>query len=231
MADPADMMAAYTAGTLTRPTAFVQSLLNNPKDTLRKYPINMGDDGSLGASGVTGRCFVDNHGAGKRPGSVLGTLNMHAAEGFQIVMTNIGVPHGHQISVHRVATVQANQAPSWCLLPATAGPDIMATCQLTGCAFIVRAAANNQIECAHLLPTDLATGAALMTGVQLNQQLKQQNYLAVYGREEYAHKSGGAYDRSAAIIGVRRNGAWKIYAQKQGRYQHDIRSVHRIYPA
>src|SRR5262245_26719633 len=85
MADPADMMAAYTAGTLTRPTAFVHSLTNHPRDTLRRHPLNMADDGSLGASGVTARCFVDNHGAGQRPGSVLRTLRMHGR----------GIPDGH----------------------------------------------------------------------------------------------------------------------------------------
>ncbi len=39
------------------------------------------------------------------------------------------------------------------------------------------------------------------------------------------------YDRFVAIVGTRRNGLRKIYAQKQDRHTHGSRSVQRIYPA
>ena len=69
-----------------------------------------------------------------------------------------------------------------------------------------------------------------MTGEALHDQLDQGGYLAVYGRRDYDHRTAGVYDRSVAIVGIRRPNGWKIYAQKKGRMTHDIRSVHRIYP-
>lgn len=237
MADPPGLLAAYQNGTLTRPTVFVGLLQAEPRGTLRRFPINVADDGSIGGSGRTHRCFVTNHGAGRRPGSWLGTLNMHATEGFNLNLTSIGIPPGHQIDVERVATVLANPAlnqaaanADWCRLPNHNGPGIMLTCQLTGCAFIVRTGPDGRLRCAHILPTDPATGNAIMTGETLHDQLDQGGYLAVYGRRDYDHQTGGVFDRSVAIVGVRRPNGREIYAQKKGRMTHDIRSVHRIYP-
>jgi len=237
MADPPNLLAAYQNGTLTRPTIFIGLLQANPRNTLRRFPINIQDDGSIGASGRTNRCFLTNHGAGRRPGSRLGTLNMHATEGFNFNLTSLGTPPGHQIDVERVATVLASAAPGqaaanadWCRLPNHTGPGIMLTCQLTGCAFIVRMGPDGRLRCAHILPTDAATGAAIMTGEALHDQLDQGGYLAVYGRRDYGHQTAGVYDRSVAIVGIRRPTGWEIYAQKKGRMTHDIRSVHRIYP-
>src|SRR5436853_4399252 len=219
MADPANLLAAYQNGTLTRPTVFIGLLQANPRNTLRRFPVNVADDGSIGASGRTNRCFVSNHGQGRRPGSRLGTLNMHAAEGFNFSLTSLGTPSGHQIDVQRVATVLANPAlnqvaanADWCRLPNHTGPGILLTCQLTGCAFIVRLGTDGRLRCAHILPTDPTTGNAIMTGEALHDQLDQGGYLAVYGRRDYDHRTAGVYDRSVAIVGIRRPNGWKIYA-------------------
>src|SRR2546425_10772152 len=121
MADPAELLAAYQNGTQTRPTVFIGLLQANPRNALRRFPINIQDDGTIGGSGRTNRCFLTNHGQGRRPGSRLGTLNMHATEGFNFNLTGLGTPAGHQIYVERVATVQADPAPNqaavnadWC---------------------------------------------------------------------------------------------------------------------
>jgi len=224
MADPVAFLSAYQNGTLIRPTVAMQQLALGPRAFLRRYPLNITDDDTIGASGETNRAFVTNWQGGDRPGKVLGTLRMHKTESFCITMTNIGTPNGHQISVYRVRTVESNTPADWCALPGAGGPDIMTTCMLTGCSFIVRQGAAS-IECGHLLPTNLATNTAIETGVALNTRLLGQNYLAVYGRLQYSKD-----DRRAAIVGVRRNGNWKIYAQKRD-FSNNIISVHRIYPA
>ncbi len=229
MVDPPIFAAAYNAGQLTRPTVFMQALQNHTRRTLRKYPINIGDDGTLGNSGITNRCFVTNGNAGFRPGKILRTKRLHAAESFNFNLTNLGLPVGHQISVYRVAAVVSNVAPSWCVLPRVGGPNIMVTVQLTGCAVMVANGPNpGDIKVAHLQPN----AQNHQTGLQLYNHLLGQNYLAVYGRGRYDHRDdNGLEDRRVAIIGVRRNGRWKIYAQKKGTVNNDIRSVHRIYPA
>jgi hypothetical protein len=226
MADPAVFEPSYVAGHLIRPTVAEQQLLNNPRAFLRRYPLNLADDGTVGASGPTNRAYMTNWNGGQRPGSILRTLRMHNTEGFCITMTAIGNPVGHQLSIRRVATVQSNQPADWCPLPTVGGAALMTTCMLTGCSFIVRQGVN-EVECGHLLPTDLATNTAIETGVALNNRLLGQGYLAVYGRNSYSH--GGQDDRRAAIVGVRRNAAWKIYVQKRD-FGNNILSVHRIYP-
>jgi hypothetical protein len=223
MTDPVAFQTLYQQGALIRPTVAVQQLLGNPKDFLLRYPLNVADDDTIGASGETNRAYVTNWTGGKRPGSVLGTARMHKTEAFCITMTNTGTPDGHQINVYRVRTVESNKAADWCALPTNTGPSLMTTCMLTGCSFIVRQGTNS-IECGHLLPTDLATGNAIETGAALNTRLQGQGYLAVYGRLQYSKD-----DRRAAIVGVRRNNQWKIYAQKRD-FSNNIISVHRIYP-
>ncbi len=232
MADPPVFEAEYQNGTMMRPTVAVAQLLASPRKFLRKYPLNISDDGTLGTSGPTNRVFVTNHTPGKRPGTILRTHRMHTAESFNINLTNIGLPTGHQINAVRIATTQSDQAASWYRLN-TIGAALMVTCQLTGCAFVIRAAGVGgigAIECGHMLPTDLTTMAAIETGEALNTRLVASgNYLAVYGRNSYDHQQNGMYDRNVAIIGVRRNGQWKIYAQKKDT-QRGIKSVHRVYP-
>ena len=78
------------------------------------------------------------------------------------------------MDVQRVATVLATPAlnqvaanADWCRLPNHTGPGIMLTCQLTGCAFIVRLGTDGRLRCAHILPTDPTTGNAIMTGEAL----------------------------------------------------------------
>ncbi len=214
---------------MTPAVAFAR-LTAHPRTFLRRYPIRVA--GAPVASGIMHYYIRNHHGNPLRPGRILRTRNMHQTEGFYV--DNVNLPGGFQFSAYSVRMVQSNVAPIVLYhISAVGGPNIMVTGALSGCAFIVDQGANHSIDCAHLQPNG-------ETSVQLDTRLTG-NYTAVYGRDRYDHVNpahpvtdagGPAYDRSVTIIGVRRNGRWKVYAQKLDPLNsYSIRSVHRIYPA
>jgi len=209
------------------PITAYNELLAHPKTFLSKYPIRIaGSD--VPSSVVQYYIYNWDFGRSKRPDSVLRTLYMHDTEAFRI---DACTPTGHPFRAHSIEMVQSNITTgiSFYTLPNTGGPDIMVTGVLSGCTFLVDAGpAPGSIMCAHLQPNG-------ETGAMLNARLLGL-HAAVYGRNNYGHlhdpANPGSFDRSVTIVGVRRNGQWKVYAQKlDGFASWSVRSAHRIYPA
>lgn len=208
--------AERNAGRLTRPNAALSRLLADPRAFLSKHPIVNTFD--CAAHGQKGAYLTNDRADAKRPGSRLGTLNMHTTESFGLTSYNDANLYGHQFQVHGVYTSRSRE-PQWYTLDLT-GPAIMLTAKLTGCTFVARAGAGNTIEVTHMQPHH-------ETGDALNRRMRGHGNKA-YGRLKYDYNS-----RSVNVIGVRRNGRWKIYAQKLVKNGHEPRivSVKRIWPA
>lgn len=149
---------------------------------------------------------------------------MHTSNSYHFSLDNPPVGRTHNMSV----PVSAYYVP---MLPATATTtyaglvwtpignlaNIMLTVQLSGCSFLWRMH-NGQLECCHYQPT------AGIDGLALQQQLTGPGR-NVYGREDYGE------GRVVTIIGIRRGGQWRIYAQKFRVMTKEILSVHRLHPA
>src|SRR5688572_3261992 len=168
MADPADLKAYYDSGELKRPTVALQELQQNPEKFLKTFPITI-DESPL-PSGLR-TAYMKNGRVGWRPGSKLGTLNMHKTQEF---IFSVMQPDGHSFQCQYVRMDPSNQGIQWYALANT--PDVMLTCKLTGCSFVVRQNGTN-VEVAHLQPKD-------ETGLQLNQRLVGGGQKA-YGRMKY----------------------------------------------
>jgi hypothetical protein len=198
-------------------------LIANVPGFLKNYPVRI--FGSTAASGVTAYCLL-NRGASMRPGSKLGTWSMKATESFDIrAMAGIGavggVGNGHVFNAHSVHMDLGQAAMAFYRLDNT-GPNIMVTGQLSGCSFVMTAAAGGTIDVAHVKPVGI-TAATLLTN------LTAANPGAlIYG--------AGAYDpndRTVSIIGARDAAGWRVYAQKHDATSGDyrIKSVYQIWPA
>lgn len=207
------------------PLQALQALSLHPKTFLERHPVRIA--GQNQPSGVLMYQFNSrNLGAStQRPGSILRTHRMHGTEAFSIDT----MPGGTAFLAHSVQMVSSAIAPiALYTLPAAGGPNIMVTGALSGCSFIANAGAAGGVDCAHLQPIG-------ETAQQLQTRLSP-NYTVVYGVHDYAHTvvmpDGPRRDRNVTILGVRRGGQWKIYAQKLDILNsYSIRSVQRIYPA
>lgn len=209
MADPIALKALYDSGELKRPTEALRELQLNPEKFLKTFPISIDEDPL--PSGVR-TAYIKNGRVGKRPGTKLGTWNMHRTEEF---IFSVMQADGHSFQCQYVRMDPSNQGIQWYTLANT--PDIMLTCKLTGCTFVARQNGPN-LEVAHLQPKD-------ETGLQLNQRLKGGGNKA-YGRLKYDIET-----RQAHVIGVRRGGQWEIYAQKIDKAKEvGIRSVKKVWP-
>jgi len=62
------------------------------------------------------------------------------------------------------------------------------------------------------------------TGIALNTRMN------VHGQHAYGRLRYDISIRSINVIGVRQNGAWKVYAQKLEKQNLAIRSVTRVFP-
>lgn len=205
----------YAKGTIKRPTDALRELLANPRNFLRRYPIEIDESRQGGL--IT--AYMINGGKGKRPGSILKTNNMHDTEGFAFKTTGepreTTVQTRVQFQAYYVPMLASNQVTQWTQIGNAA--DVMLTCKLTGCSFVCRVN-NGVLEAAHLQPQG-------ESGLQLNTRL-QGNGQHAWGRLKYDFDS-----RTVSIIGVRRGGQWKIYAQKLEKGTWNILSVHRVYPS
>jgi hypothetical protein len=205
----------YAKGTIKRPADALAQLRADPRAFLLRYPIEIDESQQGGLIAA----YIINGGKGKRPGSILKTSNMHDTEGFAIKTT--GVPRETspqtraQFQAYYVPMHPSNQNTQWTQIGNAA--DIMLTCKLTGCSFVCRMN-NNVFEAAHLQPQG-------ESGLQLNTRLQGGGNQA-WGRLKYDFDS-----RTVSIIGVRRGGQWKVYAQKLEKNTWNILSVHRVYPA
>lgn len=206
--------AEWNAGRLTRPGTALQNLKAQPRQFLTHFPIQNNFDPN--ASGQA-QVFIFNGVAGQRPGSVLGTSNMHSTETFTIQPRAGQLGEGNPFWVHGLHTGQSSAGPVWYTLDGS-GPDIMLTAKLTGCTFVARPGpAAGSVEVTHLMPHQ-------ETGLALNQRMNIPGQQA-YGRLKYDFNV-----RSVNVVGVRVGGRWKIYVQKLEKQNMAIRSVHRIYP-
>ena len=205
----------WAAGRLTRPGTALDKLRADPRSFLQKYPIQSNFDPHLDGQA---RVYIFNGAGGQRPGSILKTQRMHTAESFTIQPLPGQAGEGHPFWVSGLSTGQSSVAPVWLHLDGT-GPDIMLTAKLTGCTFVARPVAGHpgDVEVFHQQPH-------LETGIALNTRLD------VAGQQAYGRLKYDIDVRSINVIGVRRGGAWKIYAQKVEKQNLTIRSVTRIYP-
>jgi hypothetical protein len=208
------------------PNVAFNSLMNGVEAFLKKYPVRI--FGDVNASGVA-QYAMENRGNSFRPGSILGTLNLHATESFNIRATAAGIhgPGSHVFNAHSIHMDVGIGAMGFYRLGA-AGPAIVVTGQLSGCAFVISPAGGNDLDVAHIQPVGAGvTGANLATTLKTNHP-NAFVYGATAGRGFYDNG-----DRVVSIIGVRGGGgAWRIYAQKHDRNSGDytIRSVYRIHP-
>lgn len=195
------------------------ALANNPEAFLRKTSLFL--TGDMPASGVT-QCRIDDTGiVSQRPGSILRTKNMHAAQMFMAgPALHAGTPfNAHWIKMHVWNTTNdlVNIQPY--LLP-LGGPAIMLTTQLTGCSFAIQDNNNGTLSVLHLQPSQHADGATMHT------ILSQTGWTKVYGRNNYVGNG-----RSVSIVGRRSGGQWRLWAQKQDRFnQMAVLKVKQIYP-
>lgn len=209
MPDPANLKAFYDSGELTRPTAALAALKQNPEKFLKTYAVTI-DESPLPSGPRT--AYLKNGVIAKRPGSVLGTLRMHKTEQF---IFSVMATDGHGFQCQYVRMDPSNQAIQWYAL--ANAPDVMLTCKLTGCSFAVRQN-GPAIEVAHLQPQG-------ESGIALNQRLQTGGQKA-YGRLKYDLET-----RQAHVIGVRRGATWEIYAQKVDKAKEvGIRSVTKLWP-
>jgi hypothetical protein len=134
--------------------------------------------------------------------------------------------HSIQMVAH-ANTPPLNQIPGY-LLDGN-GPDLMLTGMLNGCSFIMKANANRStVRCAHLQPVPgVGHGAALNVRCINNAAfLGDAGPVTVFGRNNYADV--GASPRSCTVLGVRRAGAWEIYAQIFNSATFEVVSATRI---
>lgn len=225
--DPAILkvfLDSYENGDLLDPQQMLPKLRTDPKEFLRNYPTAINERPGPSAEIAAYLHHLGNTAQSPplRPGKVLGTRRMHATAGFHI-HCSAGVPastHALTRAVFRAHYVEMrlSTAPvAW--YPLVAGPDLLLTCKLSGCSFMVRDNVG-VIECTHIKPSGVA-GSAL-------QQHLQTTYpgATVFG----AHTDYDSAKHTCTIIGVRRGGQWKIYAQKQVAQLVQSLGVKRVYP-
>lgn len=96
------------------------------------------------------------------------------------------------------------------MLPATGGPDLMLTSQLTGCMFGVGSDADGNVMVSHVRPDSEVKDPGLRREgllATVNQGFAEGEAHRLYGR-------GVGYMAQATIVGHRKGGKWRIYAQR-----------------
>jgi len=206
--------------------ATYNALLTAPERFLTEHYVTAG--GSPQPSGIQDFCLRedDNARAFLRPGSFMKTLNAHPTDGVRLDTSTVANGQGQLFQAHSVHMDAGAQNLNFYTLDAETGPSVMVTGQLTGCSFVMRETANG-LEVAHVSPGPGQTGQQLHTALA-------DTHPNVYG----AAGTSGNYDsqdRSVTVVGVRANGKWRIFAQKQVRAalaqgNKEIKSVYQIFP-
>jgi hypothetical protein len=200
------------------------SLVNGTEAFLKTYPVRI--FGHTGPSGIS-QYALENRGNSYRPGSILGTHKLHATESFNIRATaaRLHANNSHIFPAHSIHMDEGIDAMTLYQLT-NAGPNIMVTGQLSGCAFVIFQAGAHDVNVAHIKPVG-TTGPALAATLT-----NRYHNAFVYGATA-GHGFYNRDDRVVSIIGIRdAGGSWKIYAQKHDATSGDytIRSVYRIHP-
>ena len=211
-------------------------LTAHPKTFLKRYPLWIFGQATAATSQARAFQLTDAadylSGPVHRPDSFFKTHKMHATQAFVISPQGNGGLGGVALQASWLAMSEWVGAPSIndisILTLNHQGPNVMITANLTGCAVAMSDLGNGRIAIAHVRPNaempNPPVGA--LDGVGLHTVLSKSGWTAVYGRNDYSPT------RQVVIIGVRRAGHWKLYAQKQslpGQGAGDVLSVHRIY--
>jgi len=204
-------------------TVAYQQLIQHPKTFLKKYCVNIAGANVNGATNY----YIqrDTGGVSKRPGRVFKTKWMSGTAIFNIKPWYVGVVGCHQFNAYNIAMVQSNNNNNYALyqVPLLV-PNILVTGLLSGCSFVV-GGPPNAIQCVHVHAVAPMTSTALY-----NNLINAYPNHSVYGRGNYNHMTGGFYDRTVSIVGIRRNNSWKLYAQKHdSMHQQAMLSVHIEY--
>lgn len=114
--------------------------------------------------------------------------------------------------------------------------DLMLTLPLTGCTIAVFEKEDGCIDIVHIRPSDgtiaerqqardSSMPVTALDGQASHQVISRSGWTTVYGKGDY----GGS---RVIVVGVRRGGKWRIYAQKQDSSGGvgSVRDVDRIYP-
>ena len=211
-------------------------ILTDPKAFLRDNLLQVGD--FIGASGIKTAEFqtsqlglTHNLTTAQRFGHVFRGLHKHGVQAFlfganpkvNFQTTSVQVQFIQMYQYGGLAAIQWHP-----LAPIGPGsPNIVITTKLTGCSFLVRTSPAGGIECAHVQPGGAQTGQQLRQALS---GLHAGNYERLFGRGKSGEKGYGDSEAST-IVGVRRQGAWKIYAQRLVNQQETLIDVERIYPA
>lgn len=160
-----------------------------------------------------------------RPGSILGTLNMHNSKNFVFVppgqQGNIAGGSQHVLAWHVDVTPRATLTNLQSIPPLrvskTNGPDIMVTTSLNGCTFCCETVGND-VMMAHIQPTN--TGAALANefnngGGRNGGQFVGGNGNLTYFGSDSTNQGYDAGQNNVTVIGVRLGNMWHVFAQKQ----------------
>ncbi len=95
------------------------------------------------------------------------------------------------------------------MLPARGGPDIMVTSQLTGCTFGIGSDAGGNRLVSHLQPPQSEKNPEMRSARLSEATGRGFSPNAPFATFERGHD----YQSEAAILGIRRDGAWRLYAQ------------------
>ncbi|AWF82089.1 hypothetical protein BTJ40_15320 [Microbulbifer sp. A4B17] len=207
------------------PAAALNLMTTNTSNFLKTYPVRIW--GNTGASAVRQYC-IGNGGNSYRPGTVLGTHNMHTTEAFQIRGSMFYMAtNPHLFFTHSIHMDAGAANLGFYRLPPATGPSIMVTGQLSACSFVIRpVVGSTALDVAHIRPAGIS-------GTVLRNNLSATYGTAfVYGTSDQRGFYNGA-NRTVSVIGIRTGTNWKIYAQKHDRTTGDYRimSVYMIYPS
>lgn len=222
-------------------------LLSNPERFLKHYPINIAGANVLHAPRAVNSLTFFLY---KRPSSeVAGDKTGHWGATRP---GNIVSGHTHQISSWKITTVpapagtpfetiQASSIPMlvydasaalpmdvtqldsyW--LDASSTDGIMVTGQLSGCCFCWLDRWPG-LWCTHIKPTGRISGEALHEKLRTHGRFAPEHlqWLETFGRADYL----GAV---ATVIGVRRLGSWKLFAQTSTDGHQTITAAYRLFP-
>jgi len=194
------------------------ALQADPMSFLRKYSVRIfGDPTGSHVSSYR----IEEGQASTRRGQVLGSLRRHATQRFDIKARGSALgnpPNSVWFDAHSVKMFQSDRPHDIGVyrLPA-GGPNLMVTGQLSGCSFAIRENGDGTLDATHIQPSRNVPAGLL------NRTLKRTGeWTEVYGRENYsaAHR--------ASIIGVRRAGSWRIFAQKQNENDFGVAKVKQL---
>lgn len=229
-------------------TAARRKLLTTPSDFLKYYPVKCaGTDAPIPNAANLCQYHINKLGANNAllPGEVLGHYgairigffgHQHQISSFKLEPQAVGVGAAVINEAHVVPMVNYNSDLYGCpnlhgvingmphyVLDGT-GDGLMVTGELSGCCFCW-IQHGNDLWCIHVQPAEGINGADLHTALAHTGRFAAAPDVALstFGRNDYP----GA---RASVIGVRKNGRWKLYAQTSTDSFHTLTGAFKIHP-